>query len=897
MDKLQNTETPLNKARRTLAHLEEQAAGFGSLNIPVHLRIELEDKREEVARLKARLPLDQTIEREYLEQVVRIYENWLAEYTQSSAALTMDKQEQRRHSNLYALMSKRYPPTDKDSQHFTGAEEKGEKPIQAPVLEQVAAMQVGAILGAPGAGKTTTLRRLALHYALIALGWEPNPGNDLHAGKIPLLIPLGGYNGEDLLTYISQFLLHRTSSDNHVHSVGLAERLVTYLETGRLLIMFDALNEVAEEFRSQVFSTVSNFATTYCSPKARNSNSFFLSCREADYVKGFAELPRLVLEPLDDERISTFLKNYFQADPEAQVAIEDQLKANNGQLLELVRNPYLLKVVVELYQVEGKLPQTRGELFQEFGNYLVGWGLKREKSSKLLQELLPEEVVTGLTLDNLVPVKQKLTVERLTGLVALVLGRLAYSMLSDQSRGTEANLEWAINKLPEKVHYTFPYRTRLKIQQHQLELESTEALELAQRGGLINIIEYPGKTELTRIRYSHQLLQEYFAAAYLNSAEVTKEEWQQASYSYDFDEVFPLLTDLSHDPLVIVKEVWEIDFGLACRCASLLPTERLTPEFHEWLIKVLIAKLELDFQPDFDKVIKGLVSIKAVKALCGVVLNHPNKYVRISAIWALKDLGAKEAIPDIVPLLKDQDENIRGRVVEALSKLGAKEAIPDIVPLLKDSDEVVRCSAVDALKELGAKEAIPALVPLLKDSDEVVRRSAVDALKELGAKEAIPALVPLLKDSDKAVRRRAVEALDSLEDKEAIPALVAFLKDSDELVRHRAVEALDSLEDKEAIPALVAFLKDSDNAVRRRAIEALIKLRAKEAIPAIVALLKDQDNGVRSSAVVMLKTLGNSIELIDMLKPLLNHPIKDVKEIIYSLREELKQKLRLPKDY
>jgi|GEM_PF-2698298 len=399
MDERENLEKALNTARQALFILEEQAAAFGVVYIPAHLQIQLEAKRQDVARLEARLPPDATIEQEYLEQIVRIYENWLTEYTQSSAALTMDKQEQRRHSNLYELMSKLYPPTDSESQRFTSAEEKEEKTIQAPVLEQVAAMQVGAVLGAPGAGKTTTLRRLALHYALIALGREPNPGNDQHAGKIPLLIPLGGYNGEDLLTYISQFLSHRTSSDNHAHSVGLAERLVTYLETGRLLIMFDALNEVAEEFRSQVFSTVSDFATTYCSPKSRNYNSFFLSCREADYVKEFAELPRLVLEPLDDGRISTFLKNYFQADPEAPAAIETQLKANDSQLLELVRNPYLLKVVVELYQVEGKLPQTRGELFQEFGKYLVGWGLKRGARSGLLQELFPEEVVTGLTLE------------------------------------------------------------------------------------------------------------------------------------------------------------------------------------------------------------------------------------------------------------------------------------------------------------------------------------------------------------------------------------------------------------------------------------------------------------------------------------------------------------------
>lgn len=45
----------LAMARRSLAHLEEQAAGFGRLQMPAHLRIDLEEKRREVAELQARV--------------------------------------------------------------------------------------------------------------------------------------------------------------------------------------------------------------------------------------------------------------------------------------------------------------------------------------------------------------------------------------------------------------------------------------------------------------------------------------------------------------------------------------------------------------------------------------------------------------------------------------------------------------------------------------------------------------------------------------------------------------------------------------------------------------------------------------------------------------------------
>ncbi len=54
-DERARTERTLAMARRALDHLEEQAAGFGKLNLPAHLRIELEEKRAEVDALEAKL--------------------------------------------------------------------------------------------------------------------------------------------------------------------------------------------------------------------------------------------------------------------------------------------------------------------------------------------------------------------------------------------------------------------------------------------------------------------------------------------------------------------------------------------------------------------------------------------------------------------------------------------------------------------------------------------------------------------------------------------------------------------------------------------------------------------------------------------------------------------------
>jgi len=47
----------LTMARRCLAILEDQAAGYGklALEVPMHLQIDLEEKRLQIAKLEARL--------------------------------------------------------------------------------------------------------------------------------------------------------------------------------------------------------------------------------------------------------------------------------------------------------------------------------------------------------------------------------------------------------------------------------------------------------------------------------------------------------------------------------------------------------------------------------------------------------------------------------------------------------------------------------------------------------------------------------------------------------------------------------------------------------------------------------------------------------------------------
>src|SRR5262249_23358762 len=148
---------------------------------------------------------------------------------------------------------------------------------------------------------------------------------------------------------------------------------------------------------------------------------------------------------------STFLTNSFRHSPSALATITAHLDANQRQLRQLVRNPFLLQIVVEVFQSKGQLPSTRGELFREFSCYLQEWGLQREPDTQLLKELLPEQRITDLTVYRLDLLNRQRVFDRLTSLVEPVLGRLAFAMFTDPAQGTEANLEWILSQLPPQT--------------------------------------------------------------------------------------------------------------------------------------------------------------------------------------------------------------------------------------------------------------------------------------------------------------------------------------------------------------------------------------------------------------------------------------------------------------
>jgi HEAT repeat protein len=230
------------------------------------------------------------------------------------------------------------------------------------------------------------------------------------------------------------------------------------------------------------------------------------------------------------------------------------------------------------------------------------------------------------------------------------------------------------------------------------------------------------------------------------------------------------------------------------------------------------------------------------------------------------------AIPELVKLLKDDNEQVRAAAIMRLGLLGsaARAVAPDLIGALKDRDASVSRAALAALCQLA---------PLPKDTTALVidawlrsepapfGRESVD-LSLLGA-DALPALAKVITGPDAKACRRVVQAMGDKNDGfrtgfgpealDFVPQFVKLLDNKDERIVYWAVQALGNV-GPDAVPQLAQALSHL-NLDARRAAEVCFAVTyrpadAAAAIPALTAMLKDPEPSLRVDAANALTSFG-----------------------------------------
>jgi hypothetical protein len=101
------------------------------------------------------------------------------------------------------------------------------------------------------------------------------------------------------------------------------------------------------------------------------------------------------------------------------------------------------------------------------------------------------------------------------------------------------------------------------------------------------------------------------------------------------------------------------------------------------------------------------------------------------AIGSLSCLGCAEDVDRILPLLHHDSPYVVGSALRFLSRHYPERAKPLLLQSLQSAESIIRQNAIDELDNLQCVEALPQLQPLLDDEDADVRQAAETAVANL----------------------------------------------------------------------------------------------------------------------------------------------------------------------
>jgi HEAT repeat protein len=142
-----------------------------------------------------------------------------------------------------------------------------------------------------------------------------------------------------------------------------------------------------------------------------------------------------------------------------------------------------------------------------------------------------------------------------------------------------------------------------------------------------------------------------------------------------------------------------------------------------------------------EEAIKEVLAAKARKDTSFLLRALEDPHARTYAARYLWRLGAVEAVPALLRLLRATDPGARSAGAQALGRLRASEAVPDLIQMAQsDPDLAPQTHAIGALGRIGDKRAQPVLLPLLESPSWFVRASTAWALGQFADSTAIAPL-------------------------------------------------------------------------------------------------------------------------------------------------------------
>jgi HEAT repeat protein len=253
------------------------------------------------------------------------------------------------------------------------------------------------------------------------------------------------------------------------------------------------------------------------------------------------------------------------------------------------------------------------------------------------------------------------------------------------------------------------------------------------------------------------------------------------------------------------------------------------------------------------------------------LLKNGDEADKCNASRALGNIGAAEAVDDLVSHLHDEDVDVCIDAAEALGRLRAHKVVPQLLESLKnDPDGELKTTIVKALGEIQNEQAIPLLLQIaesqpedmIMDSNEDwddwwdMQQQAIIALGNMRVEQATDMLARLLQSDDVLdIEQDILKALVRIGVK-GEAAVIEQLTSASAQTRRRAALALIESSSAESLKALAKALTDNSEDVRLYALQALVKRKASKYLSAIELLKRDRSEKVRQAALLAIAELS-----------------------------------------
>lgn len=255
---------------------------------------------------------------------------------------------------------------------------------RVPGLDAVERYSKLMILGKPGAGKSTFLKRVAT---------QCNQGEFL-ADRVPIFITLKDFAEAPQQPGLWQYITNELV-ENEILNPEMTAKIL--LREGRAVVLLDGLDEVRQADNNRVLKEIRDFSTRF------NANHFVITCRIAAKEYTFEQFTEVEVADFDYQQIQQFVANWFQCqNPQKALQFIEKLDKNQ-RITELATNPLLLTLLCLLFGESTNFPANRSELYEQALDVLLRkWdgtrGIERDQVYRQLSLKRKEDLLSQIAL-------------------------------------------------------------------------------------------------------------------------------------------------------------------------------------------------------------------------------------------------------------------------------------------------------------------------------------------------------------------------------------------------------------------------------------------------------------------------------------------------------------------